>query len=86
MYHCSFICLSTGEVECKSSCFATTLLHISASAICHRLRFLLINCYIGRPFHKLHVAISTGFPIALISIRCVVFTANNSEVLTVGMS
>ena len=54
---------------------------IGATAICHLWRFILIDRY---RLNKLHFAISVVFPVALISICCVMFTANASEVVDCG--
>ena len=42
----------------------------------------LIGMQVG--LHKLHLAISVAFSIALISIRCIIFTVNDSEVVDCG--
>ena len=55
----------------------------SASAIYHLWRFILSDWYVGR-LHKLRLAISVVFPIALISICCVMLIANDSEVINCG--
>ena len=55
VYLYSFICLSAGVVEWKSLlCYdsiasCTSKGDISASAICHFWRFILIDWYTGRP-------------------------------------
>ena len=57
---------------------------ISASAICLVWRFISIDWCIGVGLHKFGLAISVIFPVALISIRCVVFTANDSAEIDCG--
>ena len=51
---------------------------ISTSAICHLWRFILIDWYVG--LNILNFGILVVFAIALLSICCVRFTANDSEV------
>ena len=78
------------EQQSESFCFATTLLHHAPPKVTSVLvlffifgRFILIDWYIVG-LHKLYLAISMVFPIAVISICCVMFTANDSEVVGCG--
>ena len=89
VYLYSFICLSAGAVKCVSSCFATTLLHHAPPKVTSVLvlfslwSFILIGWYLVG-LYKLRFATSVVFPIAPISICCVMFTAKDSEVVDCG--
>ena len=89
MYLYSCIFLSARAVEWESSCFATSVSpctakgDISGSAIYHLWKFILIDWYIAG-LHKLYFATSVVFPVALISIYCVLFTDNVSKVVDWG--